>query len=166
MKPGDIAELVDRGIELRDRIKTDTAELKKVEEKLKAAGYEAAKEGDHQDLKDANREGTRWLARGSQKVLPVIFTADSILGSFTRNTDLHRSIEAAAGNHFNVFFKPVSKFENRFDDGVKFRARAHELFGKTAPEFITACLSRDKHGIAKSSVQIAWDDVEPATPAK
>lgn len=166
MKPVDIAELVDRGLELRKRIAEDTAELKKIEEKLKAAGYEAGKEGDHEPLKDANREGTRWLARGSQKILPVIFTADSLVGSFTRNTDLHRKIEAAAGNHFSVFFKAVSKFENKFDDGVKFRARAQELFDQSAPAFITACLSRDKHGMAKSDVKLDWVHVEPATPGK
>lgn len=163
MKPVEIAELVDRGLELRERIKKDTAELRKIEARLKEAGYEAGKEGEHETLKDANREGSRWMARGSQRILPVVFTADMIVGSFTRGTDLHKKIEAAAGNHFSVFFKPVSTFENRFDNGVKFRARAHELFDKSAPEFITACLSRDKHGIAKSDVKIAWDDIEPAT---
>ena len=162
MKPGDIAELVDRGLELRERIKKDSVEFKLIESKLEAAGYEAAKEGEHQDLKDANREGSRWLARGSQKILPVIFTADSIVGSFTRETPLHYKIEAAAGDHFKTFFKPVSKYENRFDDGVKFRARAHEIFGKTAPSFITACIARDKHDIAKSAVKLDWDHTEPA----
>lgn len=163
MKPVDIAELVDRGIELRERIAQDTAELKKIEERLEAAGHEAGREGEHEPLKDANREGTRWLARGSSKILPVIFTADSIVGSFTRNTPLHRKIEAAAGDHLGQFFKPVSKFENKFKDGVQFRNRAHELFDKSAPAFITACIARDKDGIAKSSVKLDWDHLEAAT---
>lgn len=163
MKPGEIAELVDRGLELRKRIAEDTAELKKIEEKLKAAGYEAGLEGDHEELKDANREGKRWLARGSAMVLPVVFTSDKLLGEFRRNTDVHRAIEAIAGDKLTEFFKPVSKFENRFDNGLKFRARAEEVFGKsTGPSFVTACLARDKHGVAKSDVKIAWDDVEPA----
>ncbi len=77
MKPGEIAELVDRGLELRTRIAEDSAELKKIETKLKAAGYEAGLEGDHEELKDANREGKRWLARGSAMILPVVFTSDN-----------------------------------------------------------------------------------------
>jgi hypothetical protein len=166
MKPGEVAELVDRGIELRERIAKDTAELKKIEAKLHDAGLEAGREGEHEELKDTDREGRRWMARGSQKVLPVIFTADLIISTFTRGTDVHRKIDAIAGTRLNDFYKPEFKFANRFDNGKKFRSKAEEVFGPNAPAFITACISRDKHGIAKSAIKIAWDDVEPATPGK
>jgi hypothetical protein len=166
MRPGDIAELVDRGIELRDRIAKDFAELEEIEKKLVTAGHDAGREGEHEELKDADREGRRWLARGSQLVLPVIFTADMIINSFTRNTDIHQKIEAIAGGRLPDFYKPVNKFENRFDSGKTFRTKAQEVFGPSAPAFITACISRDKLGIAKSAVKVDWDHLEPATPAK
>ena len=60
------------------------------------------------------------------------------------------------------FFKPVRKFENLFDDGKKFRARAADVLDKAAPACLTACLSLDKDGLPKSDIKIEWDKPETA----
>ncbi|HMP82770.1 MAG TPA: hypothetical protein PKA41_08730, partial [Verrucomicrobiota bacterium] len=136
-----IKYLVDRGQQIRFEMKKLAAELRDIEAEIKNLGLKASSEGNVEDLKDHGREGRRWLARGSDRIVPVIFTADLIVGSFTRDSKVHKLIEAAAGDKFRSFFKPVNKFENLFDDGKKFRARADELLADEAPRFITACIS-------------------------
>jgi hypothetical protein len=157
-----VTHLVDRGIEIRRTLKTLAAELKEIEATLKEHGLKASAAGRVEDLKDADREGRRWLAKGSTAIVPVVFTADMIVGSFTKDSKSHRDIEAVAVGNLREFFKPVNKFENRFDDGKKFRARAMDLLDKAAPAFITACLARDKHGLPKSDIKIEWDQPEVA----
>lgn len=154
-----VANAVDRGIEVRKLIKKLQAELKEIEAFLESTGLKA----EHTDLKDADREGRRWLAHGSELIVPVIFTADKIVGSFTRDTELHRKIEAASCRRLGAFFKAINGYKNKFDDGKKFRAAAEETLGKeSAPPFITACLARDKHGVPLSDVKILWDETEVA----
>ncbi len=42
---------------------------------------------------------------------------------------------------------------------------ALEEFGKDlAPKFITACVARDRDGIAKSSIKVMWEETQPKTP--
>ena len=157
-----IATLVERGLSIRREIKELTAELKQVEADLKSLALKASASGRVEDLKDADREGRRWLARGSSAIIPVVFTADLIVGSFAQDSKTHKRIEAAAVGNLREFFKPVRKFENLVDDGKKFRARAADVLDKAAPAFITACLSLDKDGLPKSDIKIEWDKPETA----
>ena len=160
MTRSEVATLVDRGLEIIATKKKLDAEFKEIEAQLEAEGYEANKDGKVADLKDADREGRRWLARGSKLLVPVVFTADKIVGSFTRGTDLHAAIQLASDGKLLKFFKPVDGYKSRFDDGKKFRAQAAELLEKKAPEFITACLARDKQGTPISDVKFLWNDPE------
>lgn len=154
-----IADLVDRGMEIRKQIKALEKEFKQIEEKLEKAGLE----GDQVDLKDADREGRRFLARGSRVIVPVIFTADKLVQSFAAGSPIEQKIRAKSGGFFADFWKPVNAFETLFKDGKRFRAQARELLADGAPAFITACVSRDKFGVAKSDAKIAWDDAEEVT---
>ena len=147
---------VDRGLEIRDEIEKLQTELKAIEVRVKNAGLN----GPQVELVDAEREGRQFLANGTSKVVPVVFTADIIVGEFGRDSQRHHQIVDAVENKTGLlqFFKPVNKFENRFDNGKKFRAVAAEVFGDLAPKFITACVARDKDGIAKSAIKVMWDD--------
>ena len=84
-----IATLVERGLSIRREIKELTAELKQVEADLKSLALKASASGRVEDLKDADREGRRWLARGSSAIIPVVFTADLIVGSFALDSKTH-----------------------------------------------------------------------------
>lgn len=77
-----IKALVDRGLEAREQIERLQKELKEIEGKLKEAGLKSEQE----DLKDADREGKRWLAHGTRFAIPIIFTADKIVGQFKANS--------------------------------------------------------------------------------
>ena len=147
---------VDRGLEIREEVEKLQTELKAIEVRLKDAGLN----GHQVELVDAEREGRQYLAGGTSRVVPVIFTSDLLVGEFGRDTKKHLEIMDAVQNKTGVlqFFKPVSKFENRFDSGKKFRALASEVFGDLAPKFITACVARDKDGIPKSAIKVMWDD--------
>ena len=149
---------VDRGLAIRDEVEKLGAELKAINKRLQ----QAALAGEQVDLNDADREGKQFLAAGSERIVPVILTADQIIGEFGRDSDRHQEIVNAVSNATGVlkFFNPVNKFENRFDSGKKFRALASEVFGTVAPAFITACLARDKQGIPKSAIKIMWDEVQ------
>ena len=151
---------VDRGLEIREQMEKLKTELKDIETRLQ----HAALHGEQVDLQDADREGRQYLATGSERIVPVILTADKIIGEFGRDSQRHLQIMDAIENRTGVlkFFKPVSKFENRFDNGKKFRANAAEVFGELAPAFITACLARDKDGIPKSDIKILWQESEVA----
>lgn len=149
--------LVDRGFAIKAEMAKLKTELDEIEEKLQKAGLA----GEHHELKDADREGRRFLARGSKKILPVVFTADKIVGSFKKNSDVHTRIAALAHGHLASFYAETITFENVHKDGKAFRTAADHILGKTfAPPFITASLSVDKHGIPKSDVKIEWDKAE------
>lgn len=151
-----IQALVDRGIAIRAEIKRLKAELDEIEEKLEKAGLN----GPQEDLKDADREGKRYLAHGSSVVVPVIFTADKLVQSFKLNSALHSQLKTVAGEFLKDFYMLSQVFEIRFKDGKQFRTEAGKLMGASAPAFITACVARDKHGIAKSDVKVVWDEAE------
>jgi len=145
---------VDRGLEIREHMEKLKIELKDIETRLQ----HAALHGEQVDLQDADREGKQYLATGTERIVPVILTADMIVGEFAANSERHHEIQPVAMGLLNKFFKPVNKYENRFDSGKKFRALADELLAKDAPAFITACVARDKTGMAKSAIKVTWDE--------
>ena len=153
MSAAQIAKLVDRGLVLVSEIEIRKAELAKIEKMLKSA----ALEGEHAELKDAAREGRRYLARGTGTEVPVVFSADLLIASFSQDSETHKTIAALAGEKLGEFFvlKPI--FEKVIDDGKDFRTRADEVLGGNAPAFITACLQRKKGGIPKNKVSVEWD---------
>jgi hypothetical protein len=149
---------VDRGLVIIAELEKLEVELKDIEVRVK----QAALHGEQVELKDADREGKQYLAAGTQRVVPVILTADKIMGEFAAKGPKRDLVELAARGRLLEFFKPVNKFENRFDNGKKFRLRAADLLGLAAPAFITACLARDKEGIPKSDIKIMWEESEVA----
>jgi hypothetical protein len=151
-----IKELVDRGLEIVAAEKALDAELEKIVAELEHHGLEHSAQ--HEDLADADRDGRRWFANGTEVSVPMIFTADKLVGEVATKSPKRVEIEAAAGRFFRAFFKPVSGYVNLFKDGKQFRKHAHELLGSEAPAFITACVARDKNGIAKSDVKILWNE--------
>lgn len=154
-----VKELVDQGLMLRERIKRDTDTLKDIQERLEAIGLTREQEM----LKDEERDGRRWLARGTGKIVPVVFTADKLKGSFQDGGPFHVRVNAAAEGQINEFFRVTRTWKNLFDDGKAFRKHARDVLGEIkGPAFVTACLDRDKDGIPKSDVKILWDDVENA----
>ena len=154
-----IKSLVDRGLELRAKIKSLKRELDEIENELAGTGLYAG----HVPLKDPEREGRRFLAHGTRLVVPVIFTADKLMKTFPHESVAHGRIAAIANGHLGDFFEFSQVWANRFDDGQKFRQRAAEVLDKSAPPFISACLARDKHGIPKNDTKIAWDEAEDVT---
>lgn len=152
---------IERGIQIRAQRKKLDGELKDIEARLENFGLKHPE--DHVELVDAEREGRRWLARGSEHIVPVIFTADKVVSSFKANSPQHiKIINALGGEAFKIgkFYRREVKFESVFDNGKKFRKEAGEIFGDRAPLFITACVARDKNGIPKSDVKFLWDDAE------
>ena len=147
---------IDRGLEIRAQMEKLAAELKEIDARVK----DAALRGEQIELTDPDREGRQFLATGSSLVVPVILTADMIMGEFSDNGPKHKNIlRLVSAKELADFYKPVNKHENRFDSGKKFRLQASERLGKEAPAFISACLARDKEGIPKSAIKIMWDDV-------
>jgi hypothetical protein len=149
---------VDRGLQIVGELKMLQDELDRIEARLEAAGLE----GEQVELNDPDREGRQFLARGSAAVVPVVFTADLLVQSFQVDSDIHRRIVLAipAGHYVRDFFRSVRVYKTLFDSGKQFRAKAAELFGDSAPTFISACLQRDKDGIPKSKVKIDWHRAE------
>ncbi len=149
-----IAAKIDRGIAIIAQMAKLEEELEGIENAIRE--HAKAHPDQHKPLGDAEREGRQFMAEGEKFTVPVLFTADKIVGSFKANSDKHVTIKEAAGDHFGSFFKAVNQFENRFDDGKKFRDRADELLGDDAPAFVTASKATDKNGIAKSDIKIEW----------
>lgn len=153
-----IANDVERGISVRKEIETLEVELKEIEGRLKRSGIENPDK--HEELNDPEREGRQFMARSSKHVVPVVFTADILIGSFQNLSPLHSKLKVSLGAQKHLieeFFKAPSKWENRFDSGKKFRQAANDALGAQAPAFITACVARDKEGIAKSAIKVDWE---------
>ena len=153
-----IQKAVDRGLEIIAQIERLDHELKGIEALLEYA----ALHGEQQDLNDPEREGRQFLAHGSKATVPVILTADLLVKSFAAESATHKAIEAVAADKLTEFFKPVNTFKTFFDSGKIFRRKADEILGKNAPAFITACVQKNKAGIAKSQIKIEWDRAEGA----
>lgn len=144
---------VDRGLVIVEQIATLKKELDGIGERIEAA----ALNGEQIDLMDEEREGKQFLATGSKVIVPVILAADLLVKSFAKDSAVHKAIEAHAGGKLGAFYKETNKFEALTESGKKFRQRAVEILGaKFGPGFITACVQRDKLGIAKSAIKIEW----------
>lgn len=149
---------VDRGIALRASIAAQEKELKLIDAALESA----ALEGEQQPLEDGDREGKQYLAHGSEMIVPVILESDLVKKSVPEGGEMHRAITTALGAEFadklTELFKPVQSLEMRAKDGQAYRRQLRALLpAEVAAEVLVATLSRDKHGIPKSRVLVAWE---------
>lgn len=149
---------VDRGLELIAILDRAKKELKAITARLQARALAGTQEA----LKDAGREGTRYIAKGTDVEVPIIVTADTIMQSFAENSPAHARVEAAASGRLADFYKRKVTFEATTKDGKKFRQEAAALLEESAPAFIAACRALDKHGIPKNGIAIRWHGDEPA----
>ena len=151
-------KLIARGIELKKTIETAIAELKTITADI----ITIARHTDHVDLVDAEREGKQALLAGADDVvLPVIFESDMILGTIPAQSAKHKDllIKYKAENLGN-FYRQKNILEMLPKDGKAFRKLANHTFAPdTAAQFVRDCLARDKHGIPKSRIVVAWDDI-------
>jgi hypothetical protein len=155
-----IATAVERGLEIRAQQATLKEELAKIEGLIEAA----ALTGEQIELTDPEREGRQFIAMGSAHQVPVILTADSIVGQFKDDSPMHVRLKEIAGDKLKEFFQKKTIWENLASTGKQFRSLANMLLEEKAPEFISGALSRDKHGIPKSAVKIEWDRAEDIKP--
>ena len=162
----EIPALTDRVNELNVQIAVLAQERDGIEARLKA--YALKHPEDHEPLKDEKREGRKAHFSGTRHSVNVIIASDLIIGSFPNNGTKHKELlnilcgehgetEATAVATLQRFFSPPEKWENRYDNGVKFRAAVGEHLGtKTAAKFISACTQVDKFGIKKNTVSIDY----------
>jgi hypothetical protein len=148
-----VLQLVDRGLVLRREIAEREEELKVVESNL----VNFAQDGEQAPLVDEDREGKQFLARGSKVIVPVVFTADKIVGSFKDGAALQTQLRTLAGDNLKWFYAPTRQWKMVPKNGKMFRFEAGRMLGPAGPAFITACLDRDKHGIPKSDIKIDWE---------
>jgi len=149
---------VDRLIELRREIARLEKEQKALEEDLKTLAL--ADPTNHEELKDPEREGRQYIVRGTDYALPVIITADLIVGEFKDASQIHKRIEAITGE-VRPFFKIARTWKNQHkNSGKKFRSAVREALGKDAERFISAAVARDKHNQPISRITIDYDHAE------
>lgn len=148
-----------RGIEIRQEIESLNRELKTIETRIRSY----AEAGPQLPLKDEDREGKKYLARGAGKILPVIFESDLLIASFPADSEAHKTLTGIAGHHLPKLFKEVHKYERVQDDGQKFRRTARQLLEPDQfAEFIRACLDVKKDGIPKSRIVVGWKELQAA----
>jgi hypothetical protein len=148
-----------RGLEIRAEIERLSSELKAIEARIQAI----AEIGKQEALKEADREGKKFVARGADQCVPVIFESDLLIASFKPDSDTHRTLAEIAGDKLASFFADVRKFERRQADGRAFRRQARAAFEPdTYAAFIRGCLDVKKDGIPKSRVVVAWKEAHPA----
>lgn len=147
-------QAVDRGLKIRAQLKALNKELEAIEAHLE----QAALKGEQIPLEDEDLEGRQFLARGSEKIIPVVLTSDLLVKSFADQSATHKAILEITGERILAFFRPVKTFKTLIDAPKKFRSEAVGTFGqKTGTAFIDACKVRDKHGVPKSDTKIHWD---------
>lgn len=157
MTPEQIAADIERGKEIKNQLAALTAELKLIEARLELA----AERGEHVPLKDGSREGRQCLLRSPRYVLPVRFTADAIVASFPFDGPLHRRLKELAGDKLPLLFKEEHVLKRLGKDGKAWRELARtNLEPEAFALVVEAATQRDKAGIAKSTVQIAWDETK------
>lgn len=154
-----IAADIERGKAIKSEIAILEVELKQIQARLKTA----AEAGEHVPLQNANREGKQCLLRSPKLVLPVRFTADSIVGSFPFDGPMHKEILGIVGaEKLPLFFKEAHIFARVPKDGENFRKIGRSNLEPDAfAALIRAATARDKDGIPKSTVEFAWDDARP-----
>lgn len=162
----EIPALTDRVAEINATISTLVEEKKGIEARLEA--YALAHTEGHEPLKDEKREGRRMNFTGMRHTLPIVFSSDLIIGSFPDGGKKHKELinilcgennenEATAKDTLKLFFDAPAKWENRYDNGVKFRAAVGERLGsKIGTKFISACTQVDKHGVKKSTTSFDY----------
>lgn len=160
----EIPALTDRVAQLNAEIATLAAERDGIEARLKAY---ALKHSDlHEPLKDEKREGRKVSLVGARHGVSVVIASDLIIGGFRDGDAKHKELlallceehsEAEAPKVLKKFFNSPSKWENIFDNGLKFRAACSErLAPAIAGRFISACTQTDKFGIKKNTVGIDY----------
>lgn len=147
---------VDRGLEIYSEIEKLKKELGEIEEHLELA----ALTNEQVDLVDPEREGKQYIAHGSAATVPVVLTSDLLRKSFPDGSVIHQDIESAACEKLREFYTPVTTWEIRYDSGKIFRRVVLDVLGESGPAFITACVARDKKGIAKSAIKVEWKRAE------
>lgn len=148
---------VDRGLELIRQMDASKKELKAITGRLQARALAGSQEA----LKDAAREGTRYMAKGTDVEVPIIVTADFIAKSFADGSPAHARAEGASKGQLPKFYRKKTTWEVLTKDGKKFREEAGAYLGEDAPDFIAACRSLDRHGIPKNGIDIRWHGDEP-----
>lgn len=162
MKTPSLEEDIARGLQIGREMERLKAELKGIEARIQAF----AEIGQHEPLKEEDREGKKFVARGGGVILPVIFESDLLVASFKPDSETHKQLVEIAGPQLPVFFKPVNKFERVQEDGREFRRTARRTFEPdTFARFIRACLDIKKDGIPKSRIVVGWKESEPDTAA-
>ena len=149
-------EAVDRGLQIRSEMSKLKSEIEEIEAILEAAGLD----GDQIDLNDPDREGKQFLAKGTAQTVPVVFTADLIVGQFVDDSPVHVRLKEIAGDKLKEFFRKKTVWENLAKSGKQFRSLAAGILEDKAPAFIHAATARDRGGIPKSNVKIEWDRAE------
>lgn len=154
----DIKEQIGRGLRLRAEIEAAKAELKAIE----AAVVAVARHAEHHDLVDAEREGKQAMLDGGHCLLPVIFESDMITGTMPQGGPLHLGLKLKYKEEaLAPFYKAKNTLEMQPKDGKAFRALAREAFApELAAAFVHDCLARDKTGIPKSRIVVAWENVK------
>ncbi|MBE7497099.1 MAG: hypothetical protein HS117_19330 [Verrucomicrobiaceae bacterium] len=163
----EIPALENRLAEIAAEISRLSAEEKQIKKRLEAYALEHPEQ--HAPLKDEKREGRKLaLPRGR---VDIILQSDLIIGGFRDGDVKHKDLlallceeysESEAPKVLRKFFDPPSKWENRFDNGVKFRATAGDLLPpRLAPRFISLCTQTDKAGVKKSNITF---DIKAAAP--
>ena len=162
-----IQSLVDELIEIDAQLARLKARKDEIEKSLEAWGLAHPELA--QPLADETREGRRVFATSSTgKRLPIVFSSDELIGSFTEGSDKHMElllilsgalqegdIASSASALLPVYFRRSPKLERTERDGLKFRKLVHDtLPAKTAPLFLAACRATDKNGIPKSKTII------------
>lgn len=153
-----ITEDVDRGFALVALLASGAKELKAVEARLKQDALDRPDE--HEPLKDADREGRQFTAMGTKLNLPIVLTADKIVGSFAQASKVHKRIGSVLasieGAKLETFYQSETTFKTTTEDGKAFRALAADRLGEDAARFITACIAVDKDGVPKSDIKCEW----------
>ena len=160
----EIPALTDRVNDLNAQIAVLATERDGIEARLKAY---ALKHSDlHEPLKDDKREGRKAHLSGMRHSLNVVIASDLIIGTFPDGGKKHKELisvlcevhsESEAPQVLARFFEAPSKWENKYDNGLKFRAAvAEHLAPKIATKFISACTQVDKFGIKKNTVSIDY----------
>jgi hypothetical protein len=154
----EIPALEKRLAEISAIIASLKVEEKTIKDRLELYAFEHPDQ--HAPLKDEKREGRKLSLPGG--LATIILQSDLIIASFRDGDKKHKELlsllceeysESEAPKVLKKFFDAPSKWENRFENGVKFRATVGELLPpKIGPRFISLCTQTDRAGVRKSNV--------------
>lgn len=154
-------EKIDRAAAIIGQIAKLKKEYEALAEEIKAEAL--SHPADHVKLEDPEREGRRYMARGTDLIVPVVFTADALMKTFQKGSPAHAKIAELAGDKLSQFYTEPSTYEIVEEDGKAFRRLAREVFGsEKGPHFVNACLARGKGGRPKSAIKIEWEQAAAA----